>query len=150
MSASADGRDRPRLGIGLGVRLGLRGLGLLFLAIGVVGAFLPMLPATPFLLLALGCFGRSSPQLEARLLAHPRFGPSLLAWRTHRAMSRRAKIGACLGKAVGFACFVFFAHPPVWLALAVLGLMTAAAVWIVRRPEPEAQGTTGGEREIGE
>ena len=65
--------------------------GLLALATGVVGIFLPLLPTTPCVLLAAFCFSRSSTRLEAWLLVHPRFGPMIADWRAHHALPLRAK-----------------------------------------------------------
>jgi uncharacterized membrane protein YbaN (DUF454 family) len=79
--------------------------GLAFVAIGFVGAFLPVLPTTPFLVLAAACFARSSPRLEAWLLAHPRFGPTLRAWRTHGAIPWGAKLTALAGTTLGLLLF---------------------------------------------
>ena len=50
-------------------------LGCIMLMLGALGAVLPLLPTTPFLLAAAACFSRSFPGLEAWLLDHPRFGP---------------------------------------------------------------------------
>jgi hypothetical protein len=61
------------------------------MALGLVGVFLPLLPTTPFLLLAGACFVRSSPRLHARLLAHPRLGPYLERWQKDRSIPRAAK-----------------------------------------------------------
>jgi uncharacterized protein len=68
--------------------------GLLALALGAAGAVLPLLPTTPFLLLAAYFFARSHPEWEARLLAHPWAGPAILAWRDHGAIPLVAKQAA--------------------------------------------------------
>ena len=56
-------------------------LGLFFTLLGIIGAFLPVMPTTVFLIGALFCFTQSSPRLENWLLQHPKYGPSLVAWR---------------------------------------------------------------------
>ena len=61
------------------------------LVTGFIGVFLPLLPTTPFVLLAAFCFSRSSPRVERWLLSHPRFGPMIQNWRAHRAIPLRAK-----------------------------------------------------------
>lgn len=61
------------------------------LLLGVAGVFLPLLPTTPFVLLAAFCFSRGSARWEAWLLAHPRWGPIVRDWRTERAVPLRAK-----------------------------------------------------------
>lgn len=65
--------------------------GLLSLATGVVGIVLPLLPTTPFVLLAAFCFSRGSARCEQWLISHPRFGPMIADWREHRAVPLRAK-----------------------------------------------------------
>lgn len=70
------------------------GLGIAAVAAGVVGIVLPLVPTTPFLLLAAFAFSRSSPRFEAWLLGHPRLGPPIRDWQTHRAIGRRAKVMA--------------------------------------------------------
>lgn len=66
--------------------------GLLFLGIGAVGVFVPLLPTTPFLLLAAACFLRSSERLYNWLMNHRLFGNYIRNYREHRAMSLPSKI----------------------------------------------------------
>lgn len=61
------------------------------LALGVIGIVLPLLPTTPFVLLAAFSFARSSVRYEHWLLTHPRFGPMVHDWRAYRAVPLRAK-----------------------------------------------------------
>ncbi|WP_413577796.1 YbaN family protein [Bdellovibrio sp. HCB290] len=67
-------------------------LGMTALILGVIGAFLPILPTTPFLILSAFCFVRSSPKAHAWLYRQPLFGPALKDWDQKRAIARRAKI----------------------------------------------------------
>ncbi len=111
-------------------------LGLVCVALGIVGAFLPLMPSTIFLILAAWCFARSSRRLEAWLLQHRRFGPILRAWRDERAIPRRAKILACTGMTLGFAIFLLGAQPGPWLLAAVFLGLVACAAYVLSRPEP--------------
>ena len=65
--------------------------GLVFLGLGVLGVFLPVLPTTPFLLVSAAAFARSSPRLHGWLLAHPVFGPPIRNWQENGAISTGAK-----------------------------------------------------------
>lgn len=114
------------------------GLGWFFVAVGVVGAFLPLLPTTPFLLLALACFTRSSPRLEAWLMNHPRFGKPLRDWRRNGAISRKAKLAAVGLMAASYAVFFFGTSPPLWRALLVAAILSASSLFIVTRPDAGA------------
>ncbi len=69
-----------------------RGLGWIFVAIGGVGVFVPLLPTVPFMLLAAFCFERGSPELHQWIMQHKVFGPQLRAWREHRVIGVRAKV----------------------------------------------------------
>jgi len=107
--------------------------GLAFVAMGAVGAALPLLPTVPFLLLALFCFARGNPAWERRLLDHPRWGPPLLEWRQRRAISRRAKISALAAMSMGaLVTWLTLGFPWVLVSLAVLAI---AGSWIWTRAE---------------
>jgi uncharacterized membrane protein YbaN (DUF454 family) len=88
--------------------LGYKLLGLFFVGLGAVGVLLPLLPTTPFLLLAAACFARSSERWHQWLLSNPHFGPLIHDWHAHRCISRKAKalaLGSMLlfgGYALGF------------------------------------------------
>jgi len=120
------------------MRLLFLSLGWFFVALGVAGAFLPVLPTTPFLLLAVACFARSSPRLEAWLMSHPKFGEPLRNWREKGAIPRRAKIAAVVMMSVSYAIFWFGTSPPVWRAVLVAVLMIGPAIFVVTRPDPGA------------
>ncbi len=107
-------------------------------ALGVIGTVVPLMPTTIFLILASWFFARSSPRLEAWLLDHPRFGRTLRAWNETGPVPRQAKAMACIGMTAGFVLFLIGAHPGLWLALSVAGVMLASALYVVSRPAPES------------
>ena len=97
--------------------------GWLAVGLALLGVFLPLLPTTPFLLVAAACFARSSPKLHARLLAHPRLGPFLEQWRRERSVPLAAKRRAYVLVVLCFAVSIAFASAlAIRLSLAVLGL----------------------------
>lgn len=69
-----------------------RALGFVFLGIGALGVILPLLPATPFVLLAAACFARSSERWHRWLLASATFGPMVRNWEDNRCISSRVKL----------------------------------------------------------
>lgn len=66
--------------------------GWIFFILGVIGAFLPLLPTTPFLLLSAFCFNRGSPHFHSWLITHKYFGPPIRDWQEHRAIKIKYKI----------------------------------------------------------
>lgn len=126
-------------------------LGAACVALGVTGAFLPILPSTIFFILAAGCFARSSPRLEARILNHLVFGPPVIAWREHGAIPVKAKFYAVAGMTCGYAVFFWLSAPPAWLAALVGCAMLACAGFVVSRPsgpqEIRSQGPGSGAAE---
>ena len=109
-------------------------LGLAFVALGFAGAFLPVLPTTPFLILATACFARSSPRLNNWLLTHPRFGPGLRTWRERGAISWKTKLIALAGVSFGFLLFWIGSKPDPLLMTSVGALALAGLAYVFTRP----------------
>lgn len=110
-----------------------RALAVICLGLGLIGLVLPVVPQVPFLLLGAAAAAKGWPWLDARLVAHPTFGPLILAWRERRAIPLRAKVFCVLGLAV--SAVALFAIPVsatiriVWLAVAAV-----VAAWVASRP----------------
>lgn len=110
-------------------------LAILAFALGVVGAFLPVLPTVPFLLLAAWAAGRGWPRFEAWLLAHSRFGPPIARWRQRGAVSRQAKWLASLTMGVSAVSLQLFDRVPLAARIGVPLFLLGMAIWLWRRPE---------------
>ncbi len=114
-------------------------LGWAFVAIGLVGVVLPVLPTTPFILLALGCFARSSERFHHWLYHHPRLGQLARAWHEHRVIPLRAKLLAVTMMA-GSQVYVTYYVQIDWRLAAVMGVTLAVvAAWILTRPSRAPQ-----------
>lgn len=108
--------------------------GVLMLTLGALGAVLPLLPTTPFLLLALTCFARSCPPLERWLINHPRFGTPLRNWRRHRAIPAKAKAVAVASMVLSYAFVLIAADPGPGLQLGLALILTCCSTFILSRP----------------
>ena len=109
-------------------------LALVFLALAVLGVFLPVLPTVPFLLLAAWAATRSSPRLLAWLEAHPRFGRDLRDWREGGTVRRRNKWAATLVMAAS-AVLILLLVPNRLVAGGAIAVMAVVLLWLWRRPE---------------
>jgi len=107
-------------------------LGFFFVGLAVLGVALPLLPTTPFLLLAAGCFARSSARWHAWLRDNRLFGPLLLDWEQRRCISRRARGVALLSMAGVGGYSVAFAISNLWLQLFGLLLLVIGSAVICR------------------
>lgn len=113
-------------------------LGWVFFVVGVAGAILPIVPATPFFLLALWGFSRSSPRLERWLLEHRWFGASLRAWRAHRVIPLRGKLVAWGSMAMSLGWMIY--GGTAWWIIALSAALMGYGAWFVAscpsRPPP--------------
>jgi len=115
-------------------------LGLLAVAAGIAGLVLPLVPTTPFILLAAFCFARSSPRLEAWLLHHRSFGPMIANWRRHGSIDPRAKLMAILLMLATFGLSLVL-RLPFWALAVQASVLTAVAIFLLTRPnEPPPNG----------
>jgi uncharacterized membrane protein YbaN (DUF454 family) len=106
--------------------------GVLALLLGVAGVVLPLLPTTPFVLLAAFCLARGSPRWERWLLAHPRWGPLVHDWREHRAVPLAAKrLATVMMAASSLWAGLTLASP--WRYVPAL-CCAAVALWLWRLP----------------
>ncbi|MEM7685368.1 MAG: YbaN family protein [Paracoccaceae bacterium] len=107
--------------------------GLTAFVLGAIGAFVPLLPTVPFMLLAAFCFARGSERFHLWLIEHPRFGPAIRDWQAHGAISPSGKRAAVIAICVTFMISVFIGLAPTILAIqaAVLGCVLA---FILSRP----------------
>ena len=117
------------------------GAGFAALALGLVGIVVPVLPTTPFVLLAAACFAKSSVRFHDWLHAHRIAGPLLREWHDYRAMPRRAKRLAYALMAVSFGSSILLMQSP-WhrLMLAALGLVLLFFLWRIPVRDAEDSG----------
>jgi len=102
--------------------------------LGVLGIFLPLLPTTPFMLLAAACFARSSRRFHDWLLANRTFGPLIVEWEKHRAIPRRTKLTAIALMSLTMAVSIVFFVEAAWLQALLAGTGIVLAIWMYRIP----------------
>lgn len=107
--------------------------GLFFVGLAMLGAVLPLLPTTPFVLVAAACFAKSSPRLHKMLLQNKVFGPLIYHWQQSRSIPKRAKIVALLSMVLagGWSCYIL---PALYLKVIVIALMAGPFIFISRLP----------------
>lgn len=127
MARLAQRTDRPRF-----VRFALLAVGWLSVGLGVLGLFLPVLPTTPFLLLAAACFSRSSPRFHAWLINHRLLGPLIRDYLGGEGIPRKAKVYAIslMWISIGISCWWV---PIPWVRILMLASAVGVTLWILRQ-----------------
>ena len=120
------------------IRVVLAALGLVFVSVGIAGVVLPVLPATPFFLLAAACFARASVRFYNWLLNHRVVGPTVREWQMHRSIPYRTKLWAIalMSGTLSISTLFFVEGLVLQLLLAALGVLLA--IWLWRVPSRDA------------
>ena len=117
-------------------RIVLLGCGWLCVVLGVIGIFLPVMPTTPFLLLAAACFMRSSPPIYDWLTQHPRLGPYLVHYLEGKGLPMKAKVYTLLLMwcSISFSLLII---PLFWPRIGLLMIALLVSGYIVHLPTRE-------------
>ena len=111
----------------------LFGVGWLAIALGILGMLLPLLPTTPFLILAAACFARSSPRFHTALMDNRHFGPLLRQWESSHSIPPRVKPKALVLVLATFGLSIYAVeHSELRLMLAILAVLLL--VFLYRLP----------------
>ena len=121
------------------VRVFYCSIGWLFFAIGFAGAFLPVLPTTPFMLLALWMFSKGSQRFHDWLYNHQFFGPPLQQWAEYRVIPRAAKFMSVSMISASFVIMLVYSPAPWWTHV-LTGLLMAYGAWFVLTKPSEPPG----------
>lgn len=108
--------------------------GWLCVGLGAVGIVMPLFPTTPFLLVAVWAFSRSSPELAARIRNHPIAGPYVRDWEDEGVIPPGAKILSITMMAAALGYLHFGSGAPSWAVIAAAVVMAAVAAYILSRP----------------
>ena len=109
-------------------------LGWCFFGLGAVGVVVPGLPTTPFMLLALWAFSKSSKRFHDWLYNHPLFGPPLQKWERHGVISLPVKVFAILAMVGALSYMTLWAQVPAWVTVATAAPMAYGAYFILGKP----------------
>ena len=117
------------------VRWMLLGAGWLFFALGIIGILLPVMPTAPFILLAAGCWARSSRRFHFWLINHKYFGKFVRDWENNHAVPLYAKYIATIMMAIS-TTMLFFQLPAdmIWVAWLIATVCSGVAIYLFRLP----------------
>ena len=109
-------------------------LGWVFFIIGAIGVLLPVVPTTPFMLLALWAFSRSSERFHHWLYHHKFFGPPLQMWQQHRVIPLVAKIMSISFMSISFIFMLIYSTLSILSKLSIAVFMLYGAWFILTKP----------------
>jgi uncharacterized membrane protein YbaN (DUF454 family) len=112
-------------------------IGSIALAIGFVGIFLPVLPTTPFVLLAAWCFFRSSPRLYEWVISNERFGDTIKNYNQGKGLTRATKIKAILMMWLTISTSIYFKITSLPIIAFLFGIAMVVTIYLIRLPTLE-------------
>lgn len=121
-----------------------RSLVMIFVILGFIGALLPGMPTTVFLILAAWSASKGWPQMDTWLLNHPKYGTTLRAWRENGTVPRKAKWFATIMMMIS-GIIMLFTNAPLLVKIFTDLTMLTVATWLWLRPEPSAEPIKDGE-----
>ena len=108
--------------------------GVICLLVGLIGIIVPLLPTTPFILLAAFCFSRSSRWLHQKLIQHKIFGPIIDDWQRYGVIPRKVKWLATVMVLVMISYPLVTKPFALWIKLTIVLCMAGVLTFIWRRP----------------
>lgn len=112
-------------------------VGFISTSLGVVGIFVPLMPTTCFLIVAVWAFSKSKPELSQRILANPKFGPAIKNWMDNKSINRKEKCTISLSIVIGFSISLILMNPNMIISAFLLSGMLVLLFYINTRAETE-------------
>jgi hypothetical protein len=121
------------------LRILLLVVGTMSVIAGLIGILLPLVPTTPFLLLAAWCFARSSPRFYRLLLGNRWLGPYIRNYREGRGLTMAAKVSTLVVLWLAIASTVWFIAPMPWARVVLIAIATGVTIYLLRLPTTTAE-----------
>ena len=110
-------------------------VGFIATTLGIIGVFVPLMPTTCFLIVAVWAFSKSNPDTAKRILQHPRFGPTISNWMKYKSINRKTKCTISLSIVVGFSITLLISTPPLIISAFLISGMLMLLLYINTRSE---------------
>ncbi len=113
-------------------------IGWVSVLLGAIGVIIPILPTTPFLIVAVWAFSRSSPAFAERIRNHPLVGPYIRDWQDFGVIPTKAKVLACTMMGGASLYLMTWSPAPLWLGIGAVAAMGLVAIYVLSRPSRRA------------
>ena len=112
-------------------RFALLAAGIFFVSLAIIGAVLPLVPTTPFLLLAAACFYKSSTRFYNWLMTNKFFGKYIRDYKNNKGIPWRVKLGALLFLWLSLLISVLILIPLLWIRILLIGIGVGVSIHIL-------------------